>query len=117
MERFRGILICTTNRIMDLDEASLRRFNHKIEFKYLNAEGNVVFYRKLLKPLLAEPLNKTNKEALMQITDLTPGDFKVVRDRYAFYPGKALNHQDLICALNEETIIKKQHRGDKAIGF
>lgn len=56
MERFRGILICTTNRINSLDEASLRRFNHKIEFKYLNAEGNVIFYRKLLKPLLAEPL-------------------------------------------------------------
>ena len=35
MERYRGILVCTTNRLDDLDPASLRRFNHKIGFDYL----------------------------------------------------------------------------------
>jgi transitional endoplasmic reticulum ATPase len=39
MERFRGILICTTNRLMDLDQASIRRFNFKIGFSYLKPEG------------------------------------------------------------------------------
>jgi transitional endoplasmic reticulum ATPase len=38
MERYRGILICTTNRMTDLDQASIRRFNHKIRFDYLTPE-------------------------------------------------------------------------------
>ncbi|MCG6916974.1 MAG: ATP-binding protein, partial [Deltaproteobacteria bacterium] len=46
MERFRGILICTTNRLLDLDSASIRRFNHKIKLQYLTPEGNVAFYKK-----------------------------------------------------------------------
>ena len=41
MERYKGILICTTNRLKDLDHASIRRFNHKVEFDYLKAKGNV----------------------------------------------------------------------------
>ena len=32
MERFRGILIGTTDRLLDLDQASIRRFNFKIGF-------------------------------------------------------------------------------------
>jgi AAA+ superfamily predicted ATPase len=39
MERFQGILICTTNRFEDLDQASLRRFNYKIGFRFLKPEG------------------------------------------------------------------------------
>ena len=47
MERFRGILICTTNRISELDEASIRQFNYKIGFNYpvasdvIDDHGNV----------------------------------------------------------------------------
>jgi SpoVK/Ycf46/Vps4 family AAA+-type ATPase len=117
MERFRGILVCTTNRMMDLDSASIRRFNHKIEFNYLNAEGNIIFYRKLLQPLMKNTLSVTVSEVLANIPDLSPGDFKTVRDRYAFYATEDLTHQDLIRALQEESEIKRQHRGDKAIGF
>jgi SpoVK/Ycf46/Vps4 family AAA+-type ATPase len=57
MERFRGILICTTNRFEDLDQASVRRFNYKIGFRCLKPEGNVIFYRKLLSPLTSALLN------------------------------------------------------------
>jgi transitional endoplasmic reticulum ATPase len=45
MERFRGILICTTNRLMDLDQASIRRFSFKIGFNYLKPEGIVSYIR------------------------------------------------------------------------
>ncbi|MFC1816067.1 AAA family ATPase [Thermodesulfobacteriota bacterium] len=117
MERFRGILICTTNRFKELDDASIRRFNHKIEFVYLSAEGNVIFYQKLLEPLQTKALKEANQNALRKISNLTPGDFKLVRDRYSFYPRKELSHQDLIHALQEEAILKQTHRGDKAIGF
>ena len=50
MESFEGIQIFTTNRLKDLDNASLRRFNHKVEFGYLKPDGNVIFYEKLIAP-------------------------------------------------------------------
>ena len=53
MEKFKGILICTTNRLRDLDQATIHRFNHKVEFQYLTWEGNITFYRKLLVELMA----------------------------------------------------------------
>jgi SpoVK/Ycf46/Vps4 family AAA+-type ATPase len=117
MERYRGILICTTNRLKDLDHASIRRFNHKIEFGYLSAEGNVIFYRKMLEPLLTKPLKEANQNTLKKISNLTPGDFKLVRDRYSFYPHKELSHQDLIHSLQEEAMLKQVHCGYKPIGF
>jgi len=57
MERYRGILICTTNRLKDLDEASIRRFNLKVGFYYLKPDGNVTFYNKLLADLINAPIN------------------------------------------------------------
>ena len=68
MERFRGILICTSNRMKDLDEAAIRRFNHKLRFGYLNGEGNVIFYKKLMVPLVGLPLSADTEECLKDIT-------------------------------------------------
>ena len=117
MERFRGILICTSNRIKDLDAASIRRFKHKVSFGFLTSGGNIVFYRKLLSSLVKSPLDWKNEKRLKQIADLSPGDFKTVRDRYAFYPSNGLKHETLVGALEEEARVKKVHRGGKAIGF
>ena len=117
MEKFRGILICTTNRSMDLDEASVRRFNHKIEFNYLTGDGNIIFYEKLLLNLAKMPLNDSIKNALKRIDNLAPGDFKTVRDRFAFYSPKDVNHQILVNALAEEALIKDIHSGNTRIGF
>ncbi|NVM23326.1 MAG: ATP-binding protein [Desulfobacterales bacterium] len=117
MERFKGVLICTTNRLKDLDEASMRRFNHKIGFNYLKPEGNVIFYQKLLSPIIDAPVDEGVKNTLMGIVDLSPGDFKVVRDRFSFYPRKELSHQVLVQALKEESELKVIHKGRKHIGF
>ena len=48
---------------------------------------------------------------------LTPGDFKVVRDRFAFKNKKDITHQALLIALEEEARIKDCHAGVKNIGF
>jgi hypothetical protein len=77
MERFRGIQIYTTNRLTDLDPATLRRFNHKIEFHCLKPDGVVIFYDKLLCPLVESELERKQKNELQSIRGLTPGDFKV----------------------------------------
>jgi hypothetical protein len=117
MERFRGILICTTNRMKDLDQASIRRFNHKIGFDYLTASGNRIFYDLFLAPLANNPLHHANQDQIKQIVNLTPGDFKIVRDRYSFYPSENIDHNMLIGDLQKEAEIKIQHQGNKQIGF
>ena len=117
MERYRGILICTTNRIKDLDAASIRRFNHKIGFEFLSPEGNSIFYKKMLVPLVGKPPANGSLSKLNNYTNLTPGDFKVVRDRYSFYSKKELSHDILLDAIGEESKIKDLQSGNKSIGF
>lgn len=117
MERYQGILICTTNRMTGLDSASIRRFNHKIGFDCLKPEGNVIFYRKLLASLSTTPLNQDYENDLHDIGELTPGDFRVVRDRYAIMPKDRITPAAMIEALREESHMKKMHRGEKPIGF
>ena len=117
MERFRGILVCTTNRMKDLDDASIRRFNHKMHFDYLLPDGNVVFYEKLLVNLIGTPPDEKFRSALKNIPNLTPGDFKTVRDRFAFYTPEELSHQVLLEALEDESRIKNEHNNEPKIGF
>ena len=117
MERFRGILICTTNRLDDLDPASLRRLNHKIGFDYLTPEGNRIFYKLFLAPLIRGSLGQAGTGKLSRLSNLAPGDFKVVRDRYSFYPENDINHKVLLEALETEADLKNSHNNEKAIGF
>jgi SpoVK/Ycf46/Vps4 family AAA+-type ATPase len=117
MERFAGFLIGTTNRLVDLDAAAIRRFNHKVGFDYLTPEGNLVFYRKLLGGMVAKGLNRKDRSELKRISPLAPGDFKIVRDRFAFYEVHELAHSRLIAALATEARIKAVHSGARTIGF
>jgi SpoVK/Ycf46/Vps4 family AAA+-type ATPase len=117
MERFRGVLICTTNRLKDLDEASIRRFNHKIGFRCLSQDGNVIFYKKLLSSLIHTPVDEETRVTLRRIAGLSPGDFRTVRDRFSFHPPEELGHKVLVQALQEEARLRKIHKGDRHIGF
>jgi transitional endoplasmic reticulum ATPase len=117
MERFRGVLICTTNRLSGLDQASIRRFNYKIKFNLLTSGGNIVLYRKLLSPLVKTPISNETEASLKSITDLAPGDFKVVRDRFSFIPEEKLNHDALVQALKTEADLKRSWDGKKVVGF
>ena len=117
MESFNGIQIFTTNRLKDLDSASLRRFNHKIEFGYLKPEGNVIFYKSYLAPLTRRTLDISMKDSVRKIEGLTPGDFKSVKDKFRFRDRKRLSHESLISALADESRIKSMHAGQARIGF
>ena len=218
LERFRGILVCTTNRLTGLDDASLRRFTAKVAFDYLTPDGAVVFYRKLLAPLVAAAgpaagisaasspaaavapsqvgaagpaaaspstaspaagmaeaietsaycpapardgvcpavvpdrdamlpaaesarvrksrrrapadarpgppaspggdLNAAAEAFLRSLPRLAPGDFRVVRDRFAFHPPEEVTPTLLLAALAEESRLKSAHAGlDRKIGF
>ncbi|MBN2570048.1 MAG: ATP-binding protein [Deltaproteobacteria bacterium] len=118
MERYRGILICTTNRLKGLDEASMRRFNHKIGFNFLTPEGNVIFYQKLLAPLTSSRMDEKTEKSLMDINGLAPGDFRIVRDKFLFYTKEQVKHQTLIDALKTEITTRNFHKyGGERIGF
>lgn len=115
MEDFQGIQIFTTNRLSDLDSASLRRFDHKLEFSHLKPEGIVILYEKILQPLVGVGLDKALADDVKGIEGLTAGDFKVVKSKYRFK--SEVSHAALIAALREESRAKEIHVGKKVIGF
>ncbi len=117
MESYRGIQIYTTNRLLDLDPAALRRFNYKLEFRYLTHDGALIFYNKFLSCLAGSDLEKGLQDKLTKIENLTPGDFKVVKMKFKFKKKGQITHEALLGALMEEARVKEIHMRKKAIGF
>ena len=117
MESFSGVLICTTNRMTDLDEACLRRFTSKVEFRFLDSEGKFQLYQIYLKALSKFSMPDTLRHALDGIDFLTPGDFKVVRDRFRFTEPRQITHELSLEALRSEIRMKQRTSDLKTIGF
>ena len=117
LESYRGIVAFATNDMEGLDHASLRRFRFKMEFRFLNPDGIMHFYEKILNPFVKGNLPLTDEESgiLKSIKNLAPGDFAVVRDRYDFRCGASVNHRELIEALKSEVRYKSGEK--KAVGF
>ena len=115
-QNFRGMLICATNFKQIVDSAAIRRFNIKLEFDYLKPEGAVAFYNLFLKHLTKKSLSVNEKKELGSISCLTPGDFKVVNQRYYFLDDREITHRELINALKHEVACKNGNIG-KRIGF
>ena len=104
MENFSGIMIGATNFSANLDAAILRRFTFKLEFDYLNASGKILFFERMFRTELTEP----ERKRLELITDLTPGDFRTVRQSL-FYLGGTVSNMERLSALEREVLIKKQN--------
>ena len=107
LEECRTFCICTTNRLNELDAASVRRFSHKVCFRYSGAEQARALYDSLLAPLCTEPLSPELGRELSGMKKLTPGDFHAVRMQYASYLscGEA-SHEEMIAALKHELLLK-----------
>ncbi|MCX9157831.1 ATP-binding protein [Niveibacterium sp. 24ML] len=79
MERFEGIFVCTTNRIDQMDPASLRRFSHKIRFDPLTADQAVQIFRQTAAQMgINEAEMAPHLAELRSLRGLTPGDFAVL---------------------------------------
>jgi hypothetical protein len=76
-----------------------------------------LFYDLFLGPLAKDSLEPAGREEVKQIQNLAPGDFKVVGDRYSFYPRDDIHHGILIEALKREAELKMKLEGKKQIGF
>jgi transitional endoplasmic reticulum ATPase len=116
IERFDGLLVCTTNLLVRLDPAALRRFDVKIAFRYLRAsQAEALFVRTLgalgtretaTLPLLAE---------LRRLERLTPGDFAAVCRRFQRSGIEATAH-GVLDALRDEIAVRSDGSIER-IGF
>ena len=113
MESFGGIFLATTNLMDNLDEASLRRFDAKVEFGYLKKEQALSLYLSCLKELGLR-VSAGAKDAVKVLSYLTPGDFATVMRRSRF--NKIKNADEFVAKLKEEVDIKKDAKGSK-MGF
>jgi len=85
MENHSTVFVCCTNLIDRFDAASLRRFHFKTAFFPLRAKDRVPFFRRYFSDLLHEiPDQAGLEDALNKIHDLTPGDFRAVRQRIRY---------------------------------
>jgi len=104
MESFQGIFFCTTNLIDRLDEASMRRFDMKINFQYIKRHQAVKMFEDLCQKLNFT-CDDLSLRAFSQIGKLTPGDFANALRQSRFNPTK--DAMGLVHRLKSENALKK----------
>ena len=114
MENFDGVFIATTNLMDNLDKASLRRFDLKLEFSHLKPKQAWEMFLSYSKELGLNKPSSTLKNILQSMRYLTPGDFAAVVRQDRFRP--IIDVKDFIKRLKNEVEVK-QIDGSNAMGF
>jgi SpoVK/Ycf46/Vps4 family AAA+-type ATPase len=115
MENFDGIFIATTNLMSGLDQASLRRFDMKLEFGYLKSKQAWKLFVEECKSLDISIEEKEQvKNRVKSFTQLAPGDFAAVRRQNRFRPVKSA---EMFLERLEEELSVKEGSGDVRMGF
>ena len=114
MENFDGIFIATTNLMDNLDRASLRRFDLKLEFDYLKSEQAWKMFISFAKELNLTKPSKSFQRAIENLRYLTPGDFAAVVRQHRFRPIRDI--KDMITRLKSEVEAKMVKDGN-TMGF
>ncbi len=114
MENFDGVFIATTNLMENLDKASLRRFDLKLEFGYLKPGQSWEMFRSYTKELGLQKATKSLELRVKALRHLTPGDFAAVARQSRFRP--IGNAEELLRRLQEE-IEAKQVANGNTMGF
>jgi SpoVK/Ycf46/Vps4 family AAA+-type ATPase len=116
MERYAGVFVCTTNLFQDLDEAALRRFTFKVQFKPLTAaQRERMFVAEALEGDAAR-LTAEQVARLAKLDVLTPGDFASVK-RQVDVLGEAFEPDEFLSQLESEHRVKPEVREQRGIGF
>ena len=114
MENFDGVFIATTNLMNNLDKASLRRFDLKLEFSSLNTEQAWKMFQEFSRDLKIPKVDKKFKIEVQNLKYLTPGDFASVARQNRFRP--ITDVKDFIQRLEDEVAVKNVSSG-KVMGF
>ena len=116
MERFKGVFICTTNLFDSIDQAALRRFTFKLQFKPLQpAQRERMFITEALAGDAAA-LTPPIKTRLAALTQLCLGDFAAVR-RQAVILDATLEPLEFLAQLEAEHRLKPEVRESRGMGF
>jgi hypothetical protein len=111
LEVFPGVVACTTNLFDKLDQASLRRFVFKIEFKFLRPEQSLLAFRRTLTDLgYTGEVPAAVEIELTRIPNLAPGDFAAVKRRLTGR-GKPVSSEILLAELQAEVRVKSKLEG------
>lgn len=114
MENHNTILICCTNLLDHFDQASLRRFHEKIEFKSIPTERlGSVFLTCFSDLLSAIPRPADLDQSLLGLTNITAGDFRNIEKRLRLR-GSAASFADIVEQLKTETATRTR---SNPIGF
>jgi SpoVK/Ycf46/Vps4 family AAA+-type ATPase len=116
MERFHGIFICTTNLMDRVDQAALRRFTFKIQFKPLTAPQREAFFVAEACLGKADLLDGALRPRLALLDQLCVGDFAAVQ-RQAIILDTPLAPQEFLEQLEAEHRIKPEVRESRGMGF
>jgi SpoVK/Ycf46/Vps4 family AAA+-type ATPase len=115
MENFDGIFIATTNLMIGLDQASLRRFDMKLEFGYLKPKQAWKLFVDECKMLdISIKQKEYIKDRVKSFTRLAPGDFAAVRRQNRFRPVKSAK---MFLERLEEELSVKEGSEDVKMGF
>lgn len=116
MERFRGVFICTTNLMDQLDPAALRRFAFKVKFLPLRREQRETMF--INEALAGDPQAFTLalRERLAQLDQLCLGDFAAVQAQ-AQILAETLDPEAFIVQLEAEHRLKPEVRERRGLGF
>jgi SpoVK/Ycf46/Vps4 family AAA+-type ATPase len=114
MESFDGIFIATTNLMDNLDPASLRRFDLKLEFSFLKHEQAWKLFQSECRNIGLTRVSSSFKSSVESIKHLTPGDFAAVLRQNRFNPID--NAKDFIKRLEDEVAVKNIE-SSKKMGF
>ncbi|MDR3345693.1 MAG: ATP-binding protein [Campylobacteraceae bacterium] len=113
MEEFEGVFIATTNLMANLDAASLRRFDVKLEFLYMTHDVSLKMLCDEVKELGLPTPDKSALNSLKHLNVLTPGDFATIKRQHRFYPIK--DAADFVERLSDECKLKSAE--STRIGF
>ena len=113
MEDFDGIFIATTNLLDNLDKASLRRFDLKLEFGYLSPNQALNLFKKECASLKVK-FDENAAKRVSNLNSLAPGDFASARRQAKFRPIK--NGDDFYERLRQEVALKNEGKNTR-IGF
>jgi transitional endoplasmic reticulum ATPase len=113
MEAYNGVFIATTNRLEHLDAASLRRFDLKLHFDYLNYAQIDELFRAWCRSLGITPAGYQYRSMIDSLECVTPGDFAAVARRHRFQPFE--DGDQFLQALAEDCTLKSEN--SRRIGF
>ncbi|CAM3293877.1 ATP-binding protein [Helicobacter labetoulli] len=120
MESFAGIFIATTNFMDNLDRASIRRFDMKVEFKPLDSTRLIKAFGLYARHLgindYVEFLESSFAiRALEKLDNICFGDFALIARSANFTP--LTSSQQLLEKLQEESKLKDTHTNTRKMGF